>query len=87
MAQVKIYALAEHLDSRKALLSDVIHACVVDALDFPVDKRFHRFFPMDVSDFLFPADRTARYMVIEIRMFEGRSVEKKALDPPPLRAH
>jgi phenylpyruvate tautomerase PptA (4-oxalocrotonate tautomerase family) len=77
MAQVKISGLAEHLDPRRALLSDAIHACVVEVLDFPVDKRFHRFFPMDVSDFLFPADRTARYTIIEICMFEGRSVERK----------
>ena len=77
MAQVKIYGITEHLEARKLHLSEVIHACVVEALDLPVDKRFHRFFPMDASNFIFPADRSAYYTIIEISMFEGRSVERK----------
>ena len=47
MAQIKIYGTKDHLNSIKAKLSDVIHACVVDALSYPVDKRAHRFFPLD----------------------------------------
>jgi phenylpyruvate tautomerase PptA (4-oxalocrotonate tautomerase family) len=80
MAQIKIYGLAEHLNPIKGALSDVIHSCVVDALQFPRDKRAHRFFPMDAADFFHPASATPRYTIIEISMFEGRSVEtKKAL--------
>ena len=77
MAQVKVYGIVEHLEPRKQRLSEVIHACLVEALDLLVDKRFHRFFPMDSSNFLFPADRSGRYTIIEISMFEGRSVERK----------
>ena len=44
MAQIKIYGIREHLDPIKSALSDVIHSCVVDALQFPIDKRAHRFF-------------------------------------------
>lgn len=80
MSQIKIYGLREHLDPIKRTLSDVIHSCVVDALKFPADKRAHRFFPMDAADFFFPKSATPRYMIIEISMFEGRSVDtKKAL--------
>ena len=77
MSQIKIYGLKQNLDRIKAKLSDVIHSCVVDALDFPEDKRFHRFFPLDPSDFYFPSERTTKYTIIEISMFEGRSVEAK----------
>ena len=77
MSQIKIYGLKENLNPIKAELSDVIHSCVVDALDFPEDKRFHRFFPLDLSDFYYPSGRTAKYTIIEISMFEGRSVETK----------
>ena len=77
MSQIKIYGLKENLDPIKAELSDVIHSCVVDALDFPGDKRFHRFFPLDPSDFYYPSGRTTKYTIIEISMFEGRSVEAK----------
>jgi 4-oxalocrotonate tautomerase family enzyme len=77
MAQIKIYGIDAHLNPIKAKLSEVVHSCVVDALGFPRDKRAHRFFPLDGSDFLYPAGRTERYTIIEISMFEGRSVETK----------
>ena len=77
MSQIKIYGLRENLDPIKAELSDVIHSCVVDALHFPPDKRAHRFFPLDSSDFYYPSGRTTKYTIIEISMFEGRSVATK----------
>ena len=77
MAQIKIYGIDTHLNPVKAKLSEVIHSCVVDALQFPIDKRAHRFFPLDRSDFIYPAGRTERYTIIEISMFEGRSVETR----------
>ena len=77
MAQVKIYGIGTHLNPVKAKLSDVIHSCVVDALQYPADKRAHRFFPVDAADFFYPAGRTERYTIIEISVFEGRSMETK----------
>jgi hypothetical protein len=77
MAQVKIYGLREQLDPIKQRLSDVIHSCVVEALQYPVDKRAHRFFPLERSDFIYPAGRTERYTIIEFSMFEGRTVAAK----------
>lgn len=77
MSQIKIYGLKKNLDPIKAELSDVIHSCVVDALHFPEDKRAHRFFPLNPSDFYYPSGRTTRYTIIEISMFEGRSVAAK----------
>ena len=77
MAQVKIFGLADSLDPIKKKLSDAIHFCVVEALDFPPEKRFHRFFPMQPEDFLFPQDRSERYFIIEISMMEGRTVDTK----------
>ena len=38
MSQIKIYGLRTHLDPIKQNLSDVIHSCVMDALDYPADK-------------------------------------------------
>ena len=77
MAQVKIYGMREHLDPVKKALSDVIHSCVVDALQFPAEKRAHRFFPLAPEDFYFPASASPRYTIIEISMFEGRAIETK----------
>ena len=77
MAQIKIYGVASRLDPIKARLSDAIHSCVVDALSFPAEKRFHRFIALADEDFVFPADRTDKYTIVEIDMFEGRSTETK----------
>ena len=77
MAQIKIYGQRAHLDRVRAELSDAIHACAVAALGLPAEKRFHRFFPLAPEDFSYPADRSELYTIIEISMFEGRSVETK----------
>jgi hypothetical protein len=77
MVQTKIYGLRAHLDPIKSQLSGVIHSCVMDALKYPADKRAHRFFPLDSSDFFYPTGRTERYTIIEFSMIEGRSVEAK----------
>ena len=77
MAQVKVYGLRGHLEEVRTELSDVIHSCLVDALELPVDKRFQRFISFSPDDFIYSANRTKRYTIIEISMFEGRSVESK----------
>ena len=77
MVQVKIYGLREQLNPIKQELSDIIHSCLIDALQYPADKRAHRFFPLDTSDFYYPAGRTERYTILELSMIEGRSIEAK----------
>lgn len=77
MGQIKIYGLKDNLNSIKGWLSDIIQSCEVEAFQYPKEKRFHRFFPLDKEYFYFPNDRTEKYIIIEISIFEGRSVEAK----------
>ena len=77
MAQVKIFGLEESLAGARDQMSYVIHSCVVDALDLPPEKKFHRFFPMKPANFIYPEGRSESYTIIEIQVFEGRSVESK----------
>ena len=77
MSQVKVYGLKQHLDGVKKNLSDVIHSCVMDALQFPVDKRAHRFIGLQQDDFFMPEGRSDAYTIIEITMIEGRSVDAR----------
>ena len=77
MAQIKIYGIKENLQPLRKQLSEVIHGCVMEALQFPADKRAHRFFAMDREDFLYPEGRTDAYTIIEITMLSGRSVAAK----------
>ena len=77
MVQIKVYGLAQTLNPIKAELSDIIHASLVQVLQISPEKRFHRFFPLDKTDFYYPPDRTENYLIIEIIMFEGRAVDTK----------
>ena len=77
MSQIKIYGLKDSLKNYQAELSNAIHKAVVEALAYPVDKKFHRFIGLEQSEFIFPADRSSNYTIIEISMFEGRSIEVK----------
>lgn len=77
MAQVKVFGLKEHLNPIKERFSEVIHSCVVEAFKLPLDKKFHRFFPMDKEDFHYAPERSEAYTIIELSIFEGRSVETK----------
>lgn len=77
MSQVKIYGIKERINPIKKHLSVVIHQCVMDALQFPADKRAHRFFPIEKEDFFMPGGRTDAYTILEITMISGRSVETK----------
>lgn len=75
MAQVKIYARREWIAAQRAALSDLIQSCLVEALGLPPEKRFQRFLALAAEDFVYPADRSERYTILEIHLFEGRSAE------------
>ncbi|NJO38309.1 MAG: tautomerase family protein [Rhizobiales bacterium] len=77
MAQVKIYGERAHLSSRRAHLSEAIHAAAREVLGLPEDKRFHRFIGLERDDFIHPPDRSSAYTIIEISLFEGRGEDTK----------
>ncbi len=77
MAQIKIYGLKPSLAKNREALSLAIHSAVMEALAYPEEKKFHRFIPLDSNNFVYPKDRSENYTIIEISMFEGRSVVAK----------
>ena len=77
MSQVKIYGLRDSLYPVRDQFSKVLHSCIVDAFQYPETKRFHRFIYLDKEDFVFPDGRSDKYTIIEISLFEGRSMESK----------
>ena len=77
MVQVKITGCAESLNSIKAELANIVHSCLQETIGTPEDKRFQRFFPLEPENFYYPADCSMQYTIIEIVMFEGRSIPAK----------
>ncbi|WP_034342095.1 tautomerase family protein [Deinococcus misasensis] len=79
MANIKIYGHQAFLMANKEVLSEAIHKAVVKALQYPLDKKFQRFFPLEEGFFIHPEDRSEKYLDLEIHMFEGRSESTKRL--------
>jgi phenylpyruvate tautomerase PptA (4-oxalocrotonate tautomerase family) len=77
VAQVIITGHRVALTARREALSDAVHGAVMAALDYPAEKRFHRFVALDDEDFVHPDDRGVDYTIIEVSMFEGRTERAK----------
>jgi phenylpyruvate tautomerase PptA (4-oxalocrotonate tautomerase family) len=77
MVQVKVYGLSDRLSPQIQSMSDVIHACLMNVIAVPAEKRFHRFIALEPEAFIYPKDRSENYTILEILMFEGRSPETK----------
>ncbi|TSH77798.1 tautomerase family protein [Acinetobacter sp. RF15A] len=80
MSQIKVYALSETIELHRDNLSKAIHQALVKELKYPEEKKFQRFISLEPRNFVYPADRSTSYVIIEISMFDGRTKEtKKAL--------
>lgn len=61
---------------KKALL-DAVHQSLRDAFKIPENDRTQRLLELDPADMEPPPDRTDRYVLVEIDIFAGRSVDAK----------
>ncbi len=77
MGQVKIFGIKESLHPIRKELSDILHDCVVEAFQYPREKRAHRFIYLEEDSFYFFEGRSKMHTIIEVMMFEGRSVASK----------
>ncbi|UCB49398.1 MAG: tautomerase family protein [Deltaproteobacteria bacterium] len=63
-------------DEKKALL-DAVHASMIEALNIPENDRNQRITEYVYEDLIIPPGKTAKYTLVEIIMFPGRSIEAK----------
>ncbi len=77
MSHIKIYALQPTIEQFRPQLSHAIHQALVENLNYPMEKKFQRFITLTMEDFIYPNDRSQYYLIIEISMFEGESIEAK----------
>lgn len=76
MGQFKVYGRRSEWIDRREQLSDQLHAALVEAWQFPVQKRFQRFLWLDDDDLIAP-QRGQGYLLVELVAFSGRSPEAK----------
>lgn len=79
MSQIIIYGFKNSLKQYQSSLSDAIHKALIEALAYPADKKFQRFIGLEKEELIFPSDRSNQYTIIEISMFEGRSMQTKKM--------
>ena len=77
MAQIKIFGIRDQLHPIREKVSSVVHECVMDAFQYPKEKKAHRFIYVEKDSFFYFDGRTDKHTILEINVFEGRSVEAK----------
>lgn len=76
MGQIIVHGRRSQWVDQRQELSDVLHAALVDAWQFPAEKRFQRFCWLDDEDLVAP-QRGERYLVVQVVAFTGRSREAR----------
>lgn len=77
MGQIKIFGIKEELHPIREKLSDILHECLMEAFHYPKEKKAHRFIYIDADSYFYFETRTTKHTIIEINLFEGRSIEAK----------
>ena len=77
MPLVKIEARKPWGASRKKEIIEAVHSALRDALKIPDTDRNIRFQEYAPEDFEVPPDRSENYILVEITLFSGRSLQAK----------
>lgn len=77
MPSTRIETRAGWLAGRQAELLEAVQRALVEGIRIPEGDRCIRLHELPAQAVLAPPDRGARYTVIEISMFKGRSLDAK----------
>jgi phenylpyruvate tautomerase PptA (4-oxalocrotonate tautomerase family) len=77
MPLVKVSLLKGKSKEEKKALLDAVHAALIEAFKIPENDRNQRLFEFEPEDFELPEGKTSNYILIEMDVFPGRSIEAK----------
>lgn len=77
MPLVKVEILKGKSEVHKKAILDGIHDALVQAIKIPDYDRFQRLYELNKSNFEYPETKTDNVTLIEITMFQGRSLAAK----------
>jgi len=77
MPLVKIETRKSWNVSQKRGIMEAIHAAMREALKIPENDRDIRFHEYHPEDFQVSSDKTEKYILVEISMFTGRTLQAK----------
>lgn len=77
MPLVKIETRKSWSASQKKEIMEAVHSAMRDALKIPENDRIIRFHDHHPDDFQVPPDKTENFILVELSMFTGRSLQAK----------
>ena len=77
MPLVKVSLLKGKSKEEKKALLDAVHAALIEAFQIPENDRNQRIFEFEPENFELPEGKTSNYILIEMDVFPGRSIEAK----------
>jgi phenylpyruvate tautomerase PptA (4-oxalocrotonate tautomerase family) len=77
MPNTRIEVKRGWLGTQRAALIEAVHAAMVEAIRIPEHDRTLRLIEHDPADFSTPPGRGDKYTLIEITLFDGRSLPAK----------
>jgi phenylpyruvate tautomerase PptA (4-oxalocrotonate tautomerase family) len=77
MPLVKVSLLKGKSKEEKKALLDAVHAALIEAFKIPENDRNQRIFEFEPENFGLPEGKTSNYILIEMDVFPGRSIEAK----------
>ncbi|MBF0549060.1 MAG: tautomerase family protein [Deltaproteobacteria bacterium] len=77
MPLVKISILRGRSVAEKKDLLDAVHSALVDAFKIPEMDRNQRLVEFDPVNFEIPSGKSDNYVLVELTVFPGRSIETK----------
>lgn len=77
MPLVKIEILKGNSKEYKKAILDSIHESLVESIKIPDYDRFQRLYELDKDNFEIPSTKTEKAIIIEITLFQGRSLKAK----------
>ena len=77
MPLVKIEILKGNSKEYKMAILDAVHESLVESIKIPDHDRSQRIYEIEKENFEFPPDKTEKATIIEISLFEGRSLDAK----------
>jgi Uncharacterized protein, 4-oxalocrotonate tautomerase homolog len=74
---VKVEIVKGKSDEHKKAVLDGVHDALVQAVKIPDYDRLQRIYELDKANFEYPETKTDNVTLIEITMFQGRSIDAK----------
>jgi len=77
MPLVKISIRKNYSKNEKLRINDIIHSSLIESFKIPDHDYNHRIDEYDEENFHIPHGKSDRYMIIEMAIFPGRSLDAK----------